>query len=353
MGDCERDDSGRKIILSAVKENRLIRFVAITLLVYLFFRFVFPLMAPFIAAFILITLFYPLLQRIQKKIPMRKKFLAFGVLFLILLFLAVVLWALGYSGSGQLEKVSAFIEMAYAQLQAFLHQCCFSLDGKFGWNGYEIENFVVEKMAVIMENVQVQVIPQVLSSSYSCFKGIFEVVAFLFITLLAAVLLEKDYASFLAWLKTSKDLTFVYKAFEGILNYIVTFIKAQGIILLLISVLASAVLWATGIYGGVFWGILAGCLDVLPFIGTGIVLVPMAIWQFLTGKYIQMGVCIALYIACIVIREFLEPKLIGNKMGIAPVLMLLGIYAGIRLFGVAGIIEGPLALIVIHELMKI
>lgn len=336
-----------------VKENRLIRFVVITLLVYLFFRFIFPLTAPFFLAFILITLFYPLLQRIQRKIPMRKKFLAFGVLFLVLLFLVVILWALGYSGSGQLEKVSAFIEMAYAQLQAFLHQCCYSLDGKFGWNGYEIENFVIEKMTVIMENVQVQVIPHVLSSSYSCFKGIFEVVAFLFITLVAAILLEKDYASFLTWLKESEDMSFIFKAFEGILTYITTFIKAQGVILLIISIFSSAVLWATGIYGGVFWGILAGCLDVLPFIGTGVVLVPMAIWQFLTGKYIQMGVCIALYIACIFIREFLEPKLIGNKMGIAPVLMLLGIYAGIRLFGVIGIIEGPLALIVIYELMKI
>lgn len=148
-------------------------------------------------------------------------------------------------------------------------------------------------------------------------------------------------------------MTFIFKALEGILEYIITFLKAQGVILLIISVFSSAVLWATGIYGGVFWGILAGCLDVLPFIGTGVVLVPMAIWQFLTGKYIQMGVCIALYIACIFIREFLEPKLIGNKMGIAPVLMLLGIYAGIRLFGVIGIIEGPLALIVIHELMKV
>lgn len=336
-----------------VKENRLIRFVVITLLVYLFFRFIFPLTAPFFLAFILITLFYPLLQRIQRKIPMRKKFLAFGVLFLVLLFLVVILWALGYSGSGQLEKVSAFIEMAYAQLQVFLHQCCYSLDGKFGWNGYEIENFVIEKMTVIMENVQVQVIPHVLSSSYSCFKGIFEVVAFLFITLVAAILLEKDYASFLTWLKESEDMSFIFKAFEGILTYITTFIKAQGVILLIISIFSSAVLWATGIYGGVFWGILAGCLDVLPFIGTGVVLVPMAIWQFLTGKYIQMGVCIALYIACIFIREFLEPKLIGNKMGIAPVLMLLGIYAGIRLFGVIGIVEGPLALIVIYELMKI
>ena len=208
-------------------------------------------------------------------------------------------------------------------------------------------------MTVIMENVQVQVIAEVLSSSYSCFKAIFEAVAFLFISFLAAILLEKDYALFLTWLKGSEDMTFIFKALEGILEYIITFLKAQGVILLIISVFSSAVLWATGIYGGVFWGILAGCLDVLPFIGTGVVLVPMAIWQFLTGKYIQMGVCIALYIACIFIREFLEPKLIGNKMGIAPVLMLLGIYAGIRLFGVIGIIEGPLALIVIHELMKV
>ncbi|MCI9463576.1 MAG: AI-2E family transporter [Lachnospiraceae bacterium] len=346
-------DSEKKLDLSIVKENRLIRFAVITLSVYLFFRFIFPLTAPFFFAFILITLFYPLLQRIQKKIPMRKKFLAFGVLFLVLLFLAAILWALGYSGGGQLDKVSVFMEMAYERLQGFLHQCCYSLDGKFGWDGYEIENFVIEKMTVIMENVQVQVIPQVLSSSYSCFKAIFEAVAFLFISFLAAILLEKDYALFLTWLKGSEDMTFIFKALEGILEYIITFLKAQGVILLIISVFSSAVLWATGIYGGVFWGILAGCLDVLPFIGTGVVLVPMAIWQFLTGKYIQMGVCIALYIACIFIREFLEPKLIGNKMGIAPVLMLLGIYAGIRLFGVIGIIEGPLALIVIHELMKV
>jgi predicted PurR-regulated permease PerM len=252
----------------------------------------------------------------------------------------------------QMEKISAFLEMAYRRLQIFLHECCYSLDGRFGWKGYEIENFVVEKMTVIMENVQVQVIPRMLSSSYTCVKGILEAVAFLFVTLVAAILLEKDYALFLQWLKTSEDMSFVWKALEGVLHYIITFLKAQGIILLIIAVFGSAVLWATGIYGGVFWGILAGCLDVLPFIGTGVVLVPMAVWQLLNGHYLRMTVCILLYIACIVIREFLEPKLIGNRLGIAPVLMLLAIYAGIRLFGVAGIIEGPLALIVIYELNK-
>lgn len=336
-----------------LKENKPIRFCVITLLVYLFFRFIFPLTAPFLAAFILITLFYPLLQRIQRKIPMKKKFLAIGVLLLVLLFLAALLWALGYSSNGQLEGITDFIETAYKKLQVFLHQCCYSLDGKFGWNGYEIENFVIEKMAVMMENVQVQIIPQMISSSYSCFKGIFEVIAFLFITLIAALLLEKDYAEFMEWLKASDDMAFIRKALEGVLAYILTFIKAQGIILMIISVLCCSVLWAAGIYGSIFWGILAGCLDILPFIGTGIVLVPMSIWQFLNGNYVQMAVCLALYAACIFIREFLEPKLIGDKMGVAPVLMLLGIYAGIRLFGAAGIIEGPLALIVIYELMKV
>lgn len=346
------EEKERRPKLSIIKENKLIKCGIITLLVYLFFRFLFPLVAPFCVAFILITLFYPLFSRIQEKIPMRKKFLAVGVLLLCLIFLAVILWILGYSSSMQMEKITAFLETAYRRLQIFLHECCYSLDGRFGWKGYEIENFVVEKMTVIMENVQVQVIPRMLSSSYTCVKGILEAVAFLFITLVAAILLEKDYALFLQWLKTSEDLTFVWKALEGVLNYIITFLKAQGIILLIISVFGSAVLWATGIYGGVFWGILAGCLDVLPFIGTGVVLVPMAIWQLLNGHYLRMTVCILLYIACIVIREFLEPKLIGSRMGIAPVMMLLAIYAGIRLFGIGGIIEGPLALIVIYELNK-
>lgn len=346
------EEKERRPKLSIIKENKLIKCGIITLLVYLFFRFLFPLVAPFCVAFILITLFYPLFSRIQEKIPMRKKFLVVGVLLLCLIFLAVILWILGYSSSMQMEKITAFLETAYRRLQIFLHECCYSLDGRFGWKGYEIENFVVEKMTVIMENVQVQVIPRMLSSSYTCVKGILEAVAFLFITLVAAILLEKDYALFLQWLKTSEDLSFVWKALEGVLNYIITFLKAQGIILLIISVFGSAVLWATGIYGGVFWGILAGCLDVLPFIGTGVVLVPMAIWQLLNGHYLRMTVCILLYIACIVIREFLEPKLIGSRMGIAPVMMLLAIYAGIRLFGIGGIIEGPLALIVIYELNK-
>ena len=123
--------------------------------------------------------------------------------------------------------------------------------------------------------------------------------------------------------------------------------------MLIISVLCSVTLGVAGVPGGILFGILAGTLDVLPFIGTGIVLVPLSVWQLLNGRYMRMTVCLVLYGGCILIREMLEPKLIGRRIGVAPVFMLLAIYAGVKLFGVGGIIKGPLALIVIMEILKI
>lgn len=350
MGGME--DIGKSIYSTLFLRNRVARFVTVTLLVTLFFRFIFPLMAPFLLAFVLITLLYPLLQKIQQKIPVKKKFLAVGIFLTVLFFVVLFLWILGYSTTGQTESITKFISGIYEQAGIWLHEFCFKLDGKFGWKGYQIENFLIERMTIMMENVQEQIIPRMLSSSYNCFKGLFAVIGFLFVAMIAAVLLEKDYAVFYQWLKTSEDVEFCRKALEGVLNYLITFLKAQGVLFLIISILCSITLTVSGISGGIFLGMLAGSLDVLPFIGTGIVLVPAAFWQLLYGHYGRMTVCLILYIASISVREFLEPKLIGKGLGIAPVLMLLAIYAGFRLFGVSGLIKGPLALIIICELMK-
>ena len=94
---------------------------------------------------------------------------------------------------------------------------------------------------------------------------------------------------------------------------------------------------------------LAGILDALPFIGTGIVLVPLGIQQFLQGQYFRAFFCLLLYVVCIFVRELLEPKLIGKKVGVPPIAILLSIYAGIKLFGIWGIIGGPLGFVMIYQ----
>ena len=341
-----------KEFVEQLQKNKLIKGAIVTGLVWFFFRYLFPLAAPFLLAFVLITLLYPLLQRVQRRIPMKKKFLAVGIILPFLLIVSAVLWAIFALGAGQLQGLPDFCEKMEKQAGVFFHQCCCQLDGRFGWEGEKIETYVIEQMTVVMENVRVQVVPRLLSSSYSCFKGIIAVVGFLAITCIAAFLLEKDYRKTVEWIKEERSFRFLWTVFEGVLSYIITFFKAQGVILLIIAVLCCVTLSIVGVEGGVFLGLLAGFLDVLPFVGTGIVLVPLSIWQLINGQYVRLTACLVLYGVCVLVREFLEPRLIGNKMGIAPVYILLAIYAGIKLFGVGGVVKGPLALIVIFEILK-
>lgn len=341
-----------KEFVERLQKNKLIKGAIVTGLVWFFFRYLFSLAAPFLLAFVLITLFYPLLQRVQRRIPMKKKFLAVGIILPFLLLGSAVLWAIFALGAGQLQGLPDFCEKMEKQAEVFFHQCCCRLDGRFGWEGEKIETYVIEQMTVVMENVQIQVVPRLLSSSYSCFKGIIAVVGFLAITCIAAFLLEKDYTKTVEWIKEERSFQFLWTVFEGMLSYIITFFKAQGVILLIIAVLCCTTLSIVGVEGGIFLGLLAGFLDVLPFVGTGIVLIPLSIWQLINGQYARMTACLALYGVCVLVREFLEPRLIGNKMGIPPVYILLAVYAGVKLFGVGGIVKGPLALIVIFEILK-
>lgn len=333
-------------------DNKLCRGCIVTAFVWFFFRYLFSLAAPFFLAFALITLLYPLLERIQRKIPIRKKFLAALIVLPVLLLMSAALWAVFSFGAGQMQGLPAFCEEVEKQAEIFFHRCCCRLDGCFGWEGERIENYVIEQMTVIMENVQIQVVPQLISSSYNCFKGIFGVAGFLAISCIAVFLLEKDYTKFVEWVKGEESFRFLWSVLEGVLSYLITFFKAQGVILLVIAVLCSVVLCVAGVEGGIFFGILAGILDMLPFVGTGIVLVPLSVWQLLGGHYVRTIVCLALYGSCVLTRELLEPKLIGKETGVAPILILFAVYAGMKLFGVSGIIKGPLALIVIFEILK-
>ncbi len=88
--------------------------------------------------------------------------------------------------------------------------------------------------------------------------------------------------------------------------------------------------------------LLIAAVDFLPLLGTGIILVPWAAVCFLLGE-VKLGVgLLILYGVSSVIRQVLEPKLIGEGLGLHPLLSLISMYAGLRLFGVWGMILAPL-----------
>ena len=87
---------------------------------------------------------------------------------------------------------------------------------------------------------------------------------------------------------------------------------------------------------------LIALVDFLPLLGTGIILIPWAAVSLLLGE-IKLGIgLLVLYAVSSVIRQILEPKLIGEGLGLHPLLSLAAMYAGLRLFGVWGMILAPL-----------
>lgn len=348
----EKEQYGAENVLCRWRNNRLVRGVLAGLFVWAFLRYILPLTAPFVLAFLVISLFYPFLQRLQRKVPVKKKFLAVAVAVPFLILLFWVLWGLCAAGCDQLEKLPRLWGDMEGQMEQFFHQCCCRIDGLMGWNGQEMEEMLTDRMDGVMDSLQLQIMPGIVSSSYYCFRNLIASAGFLAVTLIAMILLEKDYAAFLDKLKSSEDTAIVWRVTEGVISYLVTFLKAQGIILAAISLMCIVVLKLAGVEGAVGIGLLAGFLDMMPFIGTGIVLVPLSVWQLVNLHYGKMVVCLILYGACALLREWLEPKLIGRRVGIAPVCLLLGIYAGVRLFGAAGIIKGPLGLVILYEILK-
>lgn len=93
-------------------------------------------------------------------------------------------------------------------------------------------------------------------------------------------------------------------------------------------------------------------VDALPILGSGTVMVPWAIICALDGD-VNLGIAIAvLWIIMSIVRQFLEPKVVSNKLGIHPIFTLIAMYTGFKLIGVLGMLVGPIILIIIKNIFS-
>ncbi len=98
-------------------------------------------------------------------------------------------------------------------------------------------------------------------------------------------------------------------------------------------------------------GILCGILDVLPYVGTIIVFIPIIIYNIVMKDYLTAFGLMCLYLLVQVIREILEAKFLSDKLDIHPLIILISIYIGVEVFGILGILVGPMYSILAKEIV--
>ncbi|MBR4723371.1 MAG: sporulation integral membrane protein YtvI [Clostridia bacterium] len=93
--------------------------------------------------------------------------------------------------------------------------------------------------------------------------------------------------------------------------------------------------------------------DALPFFGSGAVLLPWAIVEFLSGSSSEGIGLLIIYLSVLLMRQLIEPKIVGKSIGMHPLLTLMSMYAGYRIFSIGGLILGPLTLTLIISFYKV
>lgn len=108
-----------------------------------------------------------------------------------------------------------------------------------------------------------------------------------------------------------------------------------------------------GVYDGshiLLLSFIIACIDIIPVLGTGTVMIPWSVYSFVTGN-VGMGIgLLVIYAVITVIRQVIEPKLVAGQVGISPVVTIMAMFIGVKIFGAMGIFILPFIVIIINLL---
>lgn len=139
---------------------------------------------------------------------------------------------------------------------------------------------------------------------------------------------------------------FIYENFTKAVG---GYFKAQFKIMLVLSIIMFAGFEILNVSYSFLLALGIAFLDFLPVFGTGAVLWPWALLDMLSGNYFRAVGLIVIYLICQILKQILQPKMVGDSIGISPLSTLVFLYIGYRLYGVIGMIIGvPVGMVVVN-----
>lgn len=378
-------------MLSATEKKKktiinILYYAILLTLFYCFMKYAFGLFFPFILAFIVAMVMQRPINFISGKTKL-KKGLVSGIMILLLVvaagfivsLLGVKLW------DGILGFVD-FLRHKFGDLPNFLDKAEVWVGERIAFLPSSVENVVNTKLSDLIDslkeflvsnsdefaqklpsasgissmlgNIDFSAISNLTSGVIDTAKQIPTVFLGTVVSIFACVFMASDYDSLVGFVKrqfAGKSDNFV-KAKKIITTSFKNLIKAYILIILVTfceMFVGLSVLKLFGIYKGswvFFIAIITAIVDIFPVLGTGTILLPWSLYSFISGD-IPMGIGIlVLYVFISVMRQFIEPKLVAGQLGLPPFVTIMGMYIGLKVFGIIGMFMVPLTIILIKLL---
>lgn len=345
---------------------------AVLAILYLFFKYCFWVAAPFVLTFLFAVINQRPLRWLDKKTNNKCHSLwsilivLFSICVVVVPIILLLMRLFKEISSfityltGQLDDLPTFLAMIENSLLDFLK---FLPDGIYtsvsqsisNFFGNLINDFDITKIGIDMDTIKGGITSGV-SGVFNVVKSVPSVLLALVIGIIAWIFFTKDYNMIVGFIRRQlpeKNKNLLSETKQIFSNTIVKMIRAYAIIMFITFCelfLGMTIMTAVGIMHNSYILVIAiaiAIFDILPVAGSGGILIPWAIFSFITGDFAQGIGLIVLYLIITVVRQYIEPKIVGNTLGVHPLVTLMGLYFGLKIFGFMGMFIVPLALMII------
>ena len=348
--------------------TRMAILVMVLLAIYLLFTYVFPLIGkvlaylpvlflPFILAVLFAIIIEPVVSYVERKINLKRTWAVFislitvvgGFFYLLFLMISVItkelsrLYPLVVRYSDQI--ISQFV-LSITNLELFYLQL--NLPSQVEITIQENMGKAFQALQTVMDN-SINFLVQALTMLPSA-------LIFLIIATVATFFISKDrqaLVDFFINLLPGRAQPKTMRVIGELMRALVGFLKAYSILITITAIITIVSLKVLQMDYILTIGIIVGICDILPILGPGTVFVPWIIWQIVTGNT-RLAISLAIvYILISVVRQFLEPKIVGDNIGLHPLATLISLYVGLQLGGVIGMIMGPVLVVIVMACYRV
>lgn len=345
----------------------LVFVMAIIGLVYVFFKYCFVIAAPFLLSFFFAVILQRPLGWLDKKT--KNKMHSFWSIVLVLLCVAIILGPVISIIAALFREIGNFISFLGEQLNdlptflvtlqnEILKAIKFLPDSIYTsvsenitqFFGNLINDFDVSKLGINMSSIT-SGLSNGISGVYSVVKNIPSILISVVIGVIAWILFTKDYKKVVKFIKLQlpdKHKNLLSETKKIFSSTILKMCRAYGIIMFITfceNFLGLTILNLIGVMNNSYVFVIAICIavfDILPVAGSGGILIPWSLIALVSGNVGQCVGLLILYAVITVIRQYIEPKIVGDSLGVNPLVTLAGLYFGLKLFGFMGMFIVPI-----------
>ncbi len=351
------------IELTEREHNRLrfiinVAFLAVILgLIYFFFKFVFFWISPFVIAFGICLVTEPVIRFMIRKWRFKRNpacILTLTLLFAILISLFVLL-----SGSiiSEVKSLLSDITKYIEQLTAFVNNIPVKYDHLFSGSAGK---YLTNLLTFLKNYNYADLLSGSLGKGAVKYAGNFlsslpSTIIYMLVTIVSTYFMSATFPTIKAFLLRQfnpKVREVLLDSKRYFFDTVLKYIRSYFMLMMVTFVELSAAFLIFGFKPAITLAFFISIVDILPVLGVGTVLIPWSVIELILGHSTRALTLICIYIFITIVRQILEPKIIGDHVGLLPIVTLFCIYVGLQLFGVIGMFLLPITVIVLKKLQE-